>query len=312
MVQIIEGPGSRFQQFFNAFKPGLEQGTEKYLTEKRSRSQKDQENKALKSFGIDLEGVNDPVARSELIKQGLKNAENAKLYKALGLDIEGEEAGPSANQDRLLGGGPQSKGQQDQQEDYTPDQIKQALPLYKKLDANKRAILSIKHPQLANILERQSEFENKQNLAERRFGLEESKYGTQKEQFGQTHGLAERKAESQEKQFEKAHNLAQTKESRLGGEFEISQDLRERQFGLDAKKYDRMSDDEKAETLNKKFKENRDFEWKRAEPILKSAEDLRNNLEEKKTAANLIKQTAATGNVEGWGQWFADALGVEP
>jgi hypothetical protein len=73
-----------------------------------------------------------------------------------------------------------------------------------------------------------------------------------------------------------------------------------------------MSDTEKAETLNKRFKEDRDFEWKRAEPVLKSAEDLRNTIEEKKTAANLIKQTAATGNVAGWNQWFADSLGIEP
>lgn len=64
--------------------------------------------------------------------------------------------------------------------------------------------------------------------------------------------------------------------------------------------------------LRQKFESDRDFEWKRAGDILKKTDEVRDVLDEKRTAANLIKQTAASGNTSGWAPWFADVLGVEP
>lgn len=64
--------------------------------------------------------------------------------------------------------------------------------------------------------------------------------------------------------------------------------------------------------LRDKFQSDREFEWKRAGEVLKKTDEIRDAIEEKKTAANLIKQSAASGDTSGWGPWFADVLGVEP
>lgn len=64
--------------------------------------------------------------------------------------------------------------------------------------------------------------------------------------------------------------------------------------------------------LRDKFQSDRDFEWKRAGEVLKKTDEIRDSIEEKKTAANLIKQSAASNDTSGWGAWFADVLGVEP
>jgi len=64
--------------------------------------------------------------------------------------------------------------------------------------------------------------------------------------------------------------------------------------------------------LRDKFIADREFEWKRAGDILKKTDEIRDSIQEKKTAANLIKQSASAGDTSGWGAWFADVLGVEP
>jgi len=74
----------------------------------------------------------------------------------------------------------------------------------------------------------------------------------------------------------------------------------------------KKADAEKEKTLRKQFETDREFEWKRAGDLLKKNDEIRDSLEEKRSAANIIKQTAASEDTSGWGQYFADVLGLEP
>lgn len=86
----------------------------------------------------------------------------------------------------------------------------------------------------------------------------------------------------------------------LGGILQKQQESKQKQIG------------DKEKELRKTFQDEREFEWKRAGDILKKTDEVRDALEEKKAAANLIKQTASSEDTSGWGPWFADVLGVEP
>ena len=80
----------------------------------------------------------------------------------------------------------------------------------------------------------------------------------------------------------------------------------------DAKANQQKNDFEKEKVLRNKFESDREFEWKRAGDILKSVDTLRDSMQEKRTAVNLIKNTAGSNDTSKWGDWFADVLGVEP
>ena len=80
----------------------------------------------------------------------------------------------------------------------------------------------------------------------------------------------------------------------------------------DAKINQQKNDQEKEKSLRNKFESDREFEWKRAGDILKNVDTLRDSIQEKRTAVNLIKNTAGSNDTSKWGDWFADVLGVEP
>lgn len=117
--------------------------------------------------------------------------------------------------------------------------IEQAVPLYESLSDDEKVFLSIENPQLANLLEKQSQTAKRQDLAERQFTLEKKKYGTQQEQFRKTHELAKGKEERLGGEFKKTHELAEQKEQRLGEEFKQTNERLDKKYIQDLNESER-------------------------------------------------------------------------
>ncbi len=187
-------------KFGKAFTPTLMSSLEKSSGEYKKKLLSEKEAAELKKHGIDVMGIPEQL-RPTVAKEQLKEKANKELLGELGLG--GEARG------KLLD---ERGGQAAQEEEITPEMLKQGLPLYQRLNEDARAKLAIKHPQLANLLEKQSESARKNELEERKFAEQQG-------QFGKTHGLSSIKEANAEDRFEQTHGLAREKEQRLGEQF---------------------------------------------------------------------------------------------
>jgi hypothetical protein len=236
VVQILDAPGSRFQQFFDAFKPGLESGIDTYAKKRLLEKESKKKTAAIEALGLPAEYANlDPALQKEVYKQHTQN----QFLESLGLGssnsgmsgAKGSNTGNATN--RLLGNEPQGNTN----EEFSTEDVQKALPLYKRLGKDQRAALSVKYPSLANTLEKQSQFEEKQNLAEKKFTREG-------EQFEKTYGLSKEKAEFEKEKFGKTQTLAEEKAELEKDKFNLQKDeaLKKAQKDKNQTEYDRLKD----------------------------------------------------------------------
>jgi hypothetical protein len=200
MVTFLPAP-----QPLEGFKKGI--GELSDTIQKKLLSKK--QGAALEKLGINIAGIDDPKLKATIAKEQLKEKANKELLGELGLNDTAKS--------KLLGDG-QGAGGAEGEENITPEMLKQGLPLYQRLNEDQKIKLAVRHPQLANLLQKQAD-------SARRSDLEERKFNQGEEHFGKTFGLAEKKEERQGKQFDLSHDLNEKKSQIQQQQFLLSKEL---------------------------------------------------------------------------------------